>query len=136
MARHRFGHQIARGDLQKMSEPKVGDSSDILDRLSRVLTLRKAAASDSSYVAGLYAAGLNKILEKVGEESIETILAAKDAENSAPNSAERENLIKETADLWFHSLVMLSHLDIGTNELLQELDKRFGTSGLIEKAAR
>jgi len=119
-----------------MSEPKMGGSSDILDRLSRVLTLRKTAASDSSYVAGLYAEGLNKILEKVGEESIETILAAKDAENSAPNSAERENLIKETADLWFHSLVMLSHLDIGTNELLQELDKRFGTSGLTEKAAR
>ena len=112
------------------------ESSDILDRLSEVLNQRKTAASDSSYVAGLYAAGLNKILEKVGEESVETILAAKDAENSPVDSTERENLIKETADLWFHSLVMLSHLDIGTDELLQELDKRFGTSGLTEKAAR
>lgn len=119
-----------------MSEPKMGTSGDILDRLSEVLTQRKTAASDTSYVAGLYAAGLNKILEKVGEESVETILAAKDAENAAIDSIERENLIKETADLWFHSLVMLSHLDIGTNELLQELDKRFGTSGLIEKASR
>lgn len=114
----------------------MGDSSDILNRLSEVLTQRKTAAGDASYVAGLYAAGLNKILEKVGEESIETILAAKDAENSASDSKERANLIKETADLWFHSLVMLSHLNIETDELLQELDKRFGTSGLIEKAAR
>jgi len=119
-----------------MVESSMVESSDILNRLSDVLTQRKTAASDSSYVAGLYAAGLNKILEKVGEESIETILAAKDAEDSAPDSKERENLIKETADLWFHSLVMLSHLDISADELLQELDRRFGTSGLIEKATR
>ncbi len=117
----------------------MSDSKDwgtVLERLSNVLIERKKASEDSSYVASLYAKGLNKILEKVGEESVETILAAKDAENCSEGSIERVNVIKETADLWFHSLVMLSHLNIETDELLEELDNRFGTSGLAEKAAR
>ena len=80
--------------------------SDVLQRLAEVLEARKSAAPDSSYVASLHAKGLNKILEKVGEEATETILAAKDAELSGDHS----DLIYETADLWFHSLVMLSHL--------------------------
>ena len=80
--------------------------SDTLTRLAEVLEARKGAAADSSYVASLYHKGLNKILEKVGEESVETILAAKDAATSGDCS----DLIYETADLWFHSLVMLAAL--------------------------
>ena len=80
--------------------------SDTLTRLAEVLESRKGAAPDSSYVASLYHKGLNKILEKVGEESVETILAAKDAAASGDAS----DLIYETADLWFHSLVMLAAL--------------------------
>ena len=80
--------------------------TDTLKRLAEVLESRKGAAPDSSYVASLYHKGLNKILEKVGEESVETILAAKDAANSGDCS----ELIYETADLWFHSLVMLACL--------------------------
>ena len=78
-------------------------SSDILKQLTATLEARKSASPDDSYVASLHAKGLNKILEKVGEESIETLLAARDAEVSGNN----EKLIYETADLWFHSLVML-----------------------------
>jgi phosphoribosyl-ATP pyrophosphohydrolase len=83
-------------------------------------------------VASLHQKGLNKILEKVGEESVETILAARDAEQSGDNS----KVIYETADLWFHSLVMLSYLDIEVDEILNELERRFGLSGLEEKANR
>lgn len=104
----------------------------ILDQLGEVLEARKAAAADSSYVASLHAKGLNKILEKVGEEAVETIIAAKDA--AAGGS--REDLIYETADLWFHSLVMLSHLGEDHRAVLHELQRRFGLSGLDEKAAR
>lgn len=110
--------------------------SDVLQRLAEVLAQRKQADPETSYVASLHQSGLNKILEKVGEEAIETILAAKDAFGTDTASYERQELIQETADLWFHSLVMLSHLDIDTSELLTELDRRFGTSGFAEKAAR
>lgn len=106
--------------------------SDVIERLAAVLEERKHADPDSSYVAGLHKAGLNKILEKVGEEAVETVLAARDA---ADDGNGRE-LIKETADLWFHTLVMLSHLDQHPREVLAELDSRFGTSGIDEKASR
>lgn len=106
--------------------------SDVLDRLNEVLEARKHASPDSSYVASLHARGLNKILEKVGEESIETLLAAKDAAVSGDNS----DVIYETADLWFHSLVMLSHLGESHEAVLQELARRFDLSGLEEKASR
>ena len=105
---------------------------DILDRLAKTLLERKNADPATSYVAGLHAAGLNKILEKVGEESTETILAAKEAESSG----DTEHLIRETADLWFHTIVMLGHLDASPKQVLDELARRFGTSGLAEKAAR
>lgn len=107
-------------------------SKDVLDRLSRILQQRRHAAADTSYVASLHNKGLNKILEKVGEEATETILAAKDAENSGDN----KDLIYETADLWFHSLVMLSHLGENAQAVLSELERRFGTSGIAEKANR
>lgn len=105
---------------------------DVLVQLARVLDDRRNASPDESYVAMLHSKGLNKILEKVGEEATETILAAKDARASG----DREELIKETADLWFHTLVMLSHLDVSPAEVLAELERRLGTSGLAEKAAR
>ncbi|KDE38744.1 MAG: phosphoribosyl-ATP diphosphatase [Nitrincola lacisaponensis] len=106
--------------------------SDVLQRLAEVLEARKSAAPDSSYVASLHAKGLNKILEKVGEEATETILAAKDAELSGDHT----DLIYETADLWFHSLVMLSHLGETPQSVLDELARRFDLSGLEEKASR
>ena len=106
--------------------------SDTLNRLAAVLEERKAAAPESSYVASLYHKGLNKILEKVGEESVETILAAKDA--SATGNI--QDVIYETADLWFHTLVMLSALNQHPQAVLDELDRRFGLSGHAEKAAR
>jgi len=105
----------------------------ILQELTRVLEARKAAADpQSSYVASLHHKGLNKILEKVGEECTETILAAKDAQLSG----DRQALISETADLWFHSLVMLSHLGENADAVLAELGRRFKLSGHAEKAAR
>ncbi len=106
--------------------------NDVLAQLSEVLEERKQADPEKSYVAQLHKKGLNKILEKVGEESIETIIAAKDA----AQSGEYGDLIYETADLWFHSLVMLSHLGLGHEEVLHELQRRFGLSGIEEKAAR
>jgi len=106
--------------------------SDILKELGDILEQRKSADADSSYVSSLYAKCLNKILEKVGEEATEAILAAKDAETSGDNS----DLIYETADLWFHSLIALSHLGEKPEAVLNELQRRFGLSGLDEKAAR
>ena len=107
-------------------------SDVILQRLMQVLEARKKASADDSYVASLHSGGLNKILEKVGEESIETILAARDAEVSGDNT----KLIYETADLWFHSLVMLSHLGANADSVLEELERRFNLSGLDEKIQR
>ncbi len=107
--------------------------SNTLTQLSAILAERKRAADpESSYVASLHAKGLNKILEKVGEECTETVLAAKDAEHSGDNS----ELIYETADLWFHSLVMLSHLGEDAEAVVNELARRFDLSGLEEKASR
>lgn len=104
----------------------------ILLQLAETLEQRKAADPADSYVASLHHKGLNRILEKVGEEAVETILAARDAEQGG----DRQALVSETADLWFHSLVMLSHLDLGPEQVLEELQKRFNISGLAEKAAR
>ena len=105
---------------------------DIIDKLTETLKQRQQAEPDGSYVASLYAAGLNKILEKVGEEATEVILAAKDADPAADNP----QLIGEVADLWFHTMVMLIHLNSTPTEVLNLLDKRFGVSGLDEKRSR
>ncbi len=107
---------------------------DILDELFDVLSQRRNADPAESYVAALHDKGLNKILEKIGEEATETLLAAKDAE--AGGDDERNALVAETADLWFHSLVMLSHLGLDHRDVLDELARRFGISGHEEKAAR
>jgi phosphoribosyl-ATP pyrophosphohydrolase len=107
-------------------------SEPVFEALEAILRERRAADPDASYVASLHAAGLNRILEKVGEEATEVILAAKDAEHSD----EREALVGEVADLWFHCLVMLSHLDSDANAVMQCLQARLGLSGHAEKAAR
>jgi len=105
---------------------------DTIEQLTRVLRERRTADPQSSYVAGLYERGLNRILEKVGEESVEVLLAARDTELYG----DRGPLVHEVADLWFHTLVMLIHLDIEPGEVLAELDRRSGTSGLLEKRRR
>ena len=101
---------------------------DTLHKLMAVLNERKTADADSSYVASLYAAGTDKILKKLGEEATETVIAGK--------VGDREQIIYETADLWFHSMVLLAHNDIDIDALLTELDRRFGLSGHEEKASR
>jgi len=103
-------------------------SDDVLMRLAEVLEQRKGAAPDSSYVAGLYAKGLDAILKKVGEEATETVMAAKDGDP--------ERLVYEVADLWFHSLVLLAHQGQGPEAVLAELARRFGVSGIVEKTNR
>lgn len=107
-------------------------SDDVLEQLATTLAARKQADPELSYVASLYSKGLNKILEKVGEEATEVILAAKDAERGGDRNA----VIAEVADLWFHTMVMLSHLELDAKEVLLCLNDRFGVSGLDEKAAR
>jgi phosphoribosyl-ATP pyrophosphohydrolase len=107
-------------------------SNDILNELARVIAERKQAAPESSYVASLHHKGLNKILEKVGEECTETLIAAKDA----AHSGQHDELVYETADLWFHSLVMLSHFNLHPDVVLNELARRFNVSGHAEKASR
>ena len=106
--------------------------SDVLEQLAATLAARKGADPEQSYVASLHHKGLNKILEKVGEEATEVILAAKDASEGGDRNA----VINEVADLWFHSMVMLSHLDIEVSDVTQCLGDRFGISGLEEKASR
>lgn len=106
--------------------------TDTLAQLAAVLEQRKQASAETSYVASLYHKGLNKILEKVGEECVETIIAAKDA----ATSGDKQALVDETADLWFHTLVMLAKLDLGPQDILNELARRFDLSGLEEKARR
>ncbi len=106
--------------------------TDTLQRLAAIIEERKSADPDSSYVAQLHHKGLEKILAKVAEEADETIEAAREAEQDG----NIENIIYETADLWFHTLVMLAKLGTGPEAVLTELDRRFGVSGLDEKASR
>lgn len=103
-------------------------SDQTLHRLAAVLEQRKLADPESSYVAGLYSKGLDAILKKIGEEATETVIAAK--------GGDTQQLVYETADLWFHTLVLLAHQGVGPEQVLSELERRFGLSGLEEKAAR
>jgi phosphoribosyl-ATP pyrophosphohydrolase len=102
--------------------------SDVLRRLAEVLESRKQADPADSYVAGLYAKGLDAILKKIGEEATETVLAAKDGA--------ADKIIYETADLWFHTLVLLAQQGLRPEQVLDELARRFGISGVEEKASR
>lgn len=102
--------------------------SDTLEKLSAVLEERKGADPDSSYVAKLYHKGLDAILKKIGEEATETVMAAKDGE--------ADKIIYEVADLWFHTMVLLKQQNLEPQQVLDELERRFGLSGLEEKAGR
>ena len=102
--------------------------SDILSRLADTLESRKQADPASSYVAKLYAKGLDTILKKIGEEATETVVAAK--------NGDRQQIVYETADLWFHCMVMLASQGVRPEEVLEELARREGLSGLVEKAGR
>ncbi|TLS65957.1 phosphoribosyl-ATP diphosphatase [Mariprofundus erugo] len=105
----------------------MNGTSDILNQLAAVLEARKSQSPDESYVAALYAKP-DKMLEKIGEEAVETIIAAK--------NEDREQIIYETADLWFHSMVMLAQKGLSPDDVLNELARRFGISGHDEKASR
>ena len=102
--------------------------NDILQQLARVLEERKGADPESSYVARLYAKGLDAILKKIGEEATETVMAAKDGN--------ADQIVYEIADLWFHTLVLLAQQGLGPDAVLNELGRRFGVSGVSEKAQR
>ncbi|OGT66270.1 MAG: phosphoribosyl-ATP diphosphatase [Gammaproteobacteria bacterium RIFCSPLOWO2_01_FULL_47_190] len=103
-------------------------TDDVLRRLAETLEQRKRADPDKSYTASLYAKGINATLKKIGEEATEVIIAA--------NSGEKTAIIHETADLWFHTLIMLAQLGLGPEDILAELERRFEASGLEEKAGR
>ncbi|OOR91884.1 bifunctional phosphoribosyl-AMP cyclohydrolase/phosphoribosyl-ATP pyrophosphatase [Moraxella caviae] len=117
-------------------------AANILAQLDSILQERKSADKDSSYVASLYHKGLNKILEKVGEEAVEAIIAAKELQlanatkSDSDSDSERGDVIYEIADVWFHSLVALHALDLSSEDILAELARRFGLSGIDEKNAR
>ena len=102
--------------------------SDILERLADIIESRKNADPESSYVSRLLSRGEDGILKKIGEEATETVMAAKDGD--------RLRIVGETADLWFHSLIMLAHYGLRPSDVLFELRRREGISGIDEKAAR
>lgn len=102
--------------------------NDTLTQLAEVLEQRKRQSADTSYVASLYAKGLDSILKKIGEEATETVIAAK--------GGDKQQIIYETADLWFHCMVLLAQQGLHPDDVLQELQRRFGLSGLEEKAQR
>lgn len=102
--------------------------NEILTRLAEVLAARRDADPERSYVAGLYAGGREAILAKIEEEAAEVLAAARESDDA--------HLVHEIADLWFHSMVLLQSRDLGPDAVLAELARRFGVSGLDEKAAR
>jgi phosphoribosyl-ATP pyrophosphohydrolase len=108
--------------------PPDPSAASPLDRLAAVIEARRAGDPDQSYVARLLARGEDAILKKIGEEATETVMAAKDGRP--------DRIVAETADLWFHTLVMLAHYGLGPREVIAELQRREGLSGLDEKAAR
>lgn len=103
-------------------------TQQVLDQIHQTLVERLNADADSSYVASLYAKGLDAILKKIGEEATETVMAAKDGN--------ADKIIYETADLWFHCMVLLAQQGLSPQQVIDELARRIGTSGLDEKAAR
>lgn len=133
--------------LTSNTEVKEYEWTDTLTALNQILEQRKQASADSSYVASLYHKGINKILEKIGEEATECIIAAKDLQTAIHQDIENElmtnakrtpkhEIIYEVADLWFHTMVMLSYFNIPAEEVFKELASRFGISGIEEKNSR
>ena len=109
--------------------------NDTLERVAEVIASRKGADPDKSYVARLFHKGDDAICKKIGEEATEVVLAAKDIRIGGADNL-RQKLVNETADLWFHCMVLLAHHDLSPNEVLAELARREGLSGLVEKAQR
>lgn len=103
-------------------------NNDILSQIYEIVLQRKQADADSSYVASLYAKGLDKVLGKIGEEATEVAIAGK-------GGVEKE-IVSEIADLWFHTLVLLGQYELPPEQVYEELRRRFGTSGIEEKASR
>lgn len=144
-----YGQPTAPGHQEVASQAELANfiapSNDILMALNAVLTERKDADPNSSYVASLYHKGLNKILEKVGEEATETIIAAKDAAALSESRAQDDDtariksiddLVYEIADVWFHTMVTLAWFNVPSSRITTELARRFGLSGIAEKASR
>jgi phosphoribosyl-ATP pyrophosphohydrolase len=102
--------------------------NETLQRLAKILEQRKDAKADESYVASLYESGLEKILAKISEEAGEAVEVAREEDT--------QHLIHEVADLWFHCMVLLAQKNVSHEDVLLELDQRFGISGLVEKAQR
>ncbi|RZI84170.1 MAG: phosphoribosyl-ATP diphosphatase [Rubrivivax sp.] len=118
-----------------MSDPLLAPSTDVLLRLAAVIESRKGGDPDKSYVARLFHKGTDAILKKIGEEATETVMAAKDlAAQSSPEH--RQALVGEFADLWFHTMVAMAHLGLNPQEVVAELGRREGLSGLEEFAQR
>lgn len=111
------------------------DTLDVLSRLADVIESRKGGDPDKSYVARLFHKGTDTVLKKVGEEATETVMAGKDMA-ADPSDAHRKALVGEFADLWFHSMVAMSHLGLSPREVVGELARREGLSGLEEFASR
>ena len=111
-------------------------SNDSLAQLARVLESRKSGDPESSYTARLLHQGPDTFLKKIGEEAIELVMACKDVDHCGRTDALKAKIVSETADLWFHSMVALAHYGLSPNDVIAELDKRVGTSGLEEKASR
>lgn len=113
-------------------------SRDTLERLAQTIESRKPGLGDpdKSYVARLLHKGPDAFLKKIGEEATETVMAAKDIDHGGPTEALRGKLVGEVADLWFHSLIALAHYGLSPADVLAELERREGTSGIEEKALR
>ncbi len=124
-------------DTNKQSSNKQAGEQKLINAetiaaLTEILEQRKDADPTSSYVASLYHKGLDAILKKVGEEATETVMAAKDVSCGG----DKEKLVYEVADLWFHTMVLLADQGLSADDVLQELARRFGVSGHEEKASR
>jgi phosphoribosyl-ATP pyrophosphohydrolase len=128
MAQRGAGAERPEGDLQVSDN----DTNDALAQLAAVIESRKGGDPGASYVARLLAQGPDAILKKVGEEATETVMAAKDAQHGG----DRQRVVAEMADLWFHCLIALSHFGLGPRDVVAELQRRAGTSGIEEKALR
>jgi phosphoribosyl-ATP pyrophosphohydrolase len=111
-------------------------SNDSLDNLAQVLEARKSGDPQTSYVARLLHKGPDAFLKKIGEEATEMVMACKDASHGGNTAALQEKIVAETADLWFHSLVALAHYGLAPKDVIAELERRVGISGLEEKASR
>ncbi|AYQ28388.1 MULTISPECIES: phosphoribosyl-ATP diphosphatase [unclassified Polaromonas] len=114
-------------------------TNDSLQRLAQIIESRKAASGgdpDTSYVARLLHKGPDAFLKKIGEEATETVMAAKDIDHGGPTAELKGKLVGEVADLWFHSLIALAHYGLSPADVIAELERREGTSGIEEKALR